>query len=156
MHRDHTFLPSASGASVRSTLRGHRSPPHVDDVGQRPSVGMGWETDTTDLPFLKIRIFYANGLTTNARGHGGDLPVGHDDAFALLADACQTSETRCRVFTQMGYRLLKCRSSQLLCFCWRRAVLLSQRAFSGSAQQGPTHIAHEGISPPVKQRVATL
>src|SRR5665213_4147237 len=35
--RYHTHFPSASGALVESTLRVHRSPPRVVDVGQRPS-----------------------------------------------------------------------------------------------------------------------
>jgi hypothetical protein len=55
-------LPSASGTSVRGTLRVHRSPPHVDDVGQRPSVGMGWQQMWTDLQLLKIRIFFRKAL----------------------------------------------------------------------------------------------
>ena len=35
---------------------------------------------------------------------------------SLLGGACLTSETRCRVSTQMGYRLLKYGWPQLLCF----------------------------------------
>src|ERR1700722_5714587 len=39
--QDHTSSPSASDALVRSTIRVHRIPPHVSDVGQRPSFGTG-------------------------------------------------------------------------------------------------------------------
>src|SRR5664279_563384 len=39
--QDHTSSPSASGAVVYGTLRVHRIPPRVSDVGQRPSSGTG-------------------------------------------------------------------------------------------------------------------
>jgi len=42
-HQDHTTLPSASSAFVRSAISVHRDPSHVDDVAQRPSFGTGWQ-----------------------------------------------------------------------------------------------------------------
>src|ERR1700680_661910 len=37
--QDHTTLPSAANALVRSIFCVHRIPPRVNDHGQRPSVG---------------------------------------------------------------------------------------------------------------------
>src|ERR1700722_6848979 len=39
--QDHTTSPSASSAFVKGAIRVHRDPSRVDDVGQRPSFGMG-------------------------------------------------------------------------------------------------------------------
>src|ERR1700688_746942 len=39
--QDHTLSPYASGAFVKGAIRVHRNPSRVDDVGQRPSFGMG-------------------------------------------------------------------------------------------------------------------
>jgi hypothetical protein len=61
-HQDHTTSPSASGALVRHTIRVHRIPPRVDDVGQRPSVGKDARTSAPDLPDVLSEIFLQTGL----------------------------------------------------------------------------------------------
>jgi hypothetical protein len=56
--QDHTPSPSASAPFVVRRTRVHRNPPHVDDDGQRPSVGAGWVFYTTDFAFGKTEIFF--------------------------------------------------------------------------------------------------
>src|SRR6202035_3697112 len=55
--QDHTHFPSASGAVVYDTIRVHRIPPHVSDVGQRPSSGTGRGEYSGDLHFRKTEYF---------------------------------------------------------------------------------------------------
>jgi hypothetical protein len=61
-HQDHATSPSASSALVSSTLRVHRIPPLVDDVGQRPSLGKDTQTSAPDLPDGASAMFLRRGL----------------------------------------------------------------------------------------------
>jgi hypothetical protein len=56
-HQDHTTSPSASSALVSSTARVHRIPLHVDDVGQRPSVGQDGQLVELICPTGKAEYF---------------------------------------------------------------------------------------------------
>src|SRR6266567_5872260 len=77
--QDHTILPSASGALVRSTISVHRIPLRVRDVAQRPSVWSGMAGYRTDLHFRKTRIFLQMGLDRVV----SDLPVGSDSVAQI-------------------------------------------------------------------------
>jgi hypothetical protein len=59
--QDHTTLPSAANALVRSIFRVHRIPPRVNDDGQRPFVGRDDARYRIDF-ILKSRIFVQEGL----------------------------------------------------------------------------------------------
>jgi hypothetical protein len=65
--QDHTPSPSASGAFVKGAIRVHRSPSRVDDVGQRPSFGSGWQIIQL-ISFRKNRNNFARGA-----GHVGQI-----------------------------------------------------------------------------------
>jgi hypothetical protein len=75
-HQDHTTSPSALGALVLSTARVHRTPLHVDDVGQRPSVGQDARLVELICPTAKAEYFFKWGWTAHRTDKRSDLPVG--------------------------------------------------------------------------------
>src|ERR1700704_2087633 len=75
-HQDHTTSPSALSALVLSTACVHRIPLHVDDVGQRPSVGQDEGGCTPDLISEKQKYFCKRGWTAHRTDKRSDLPVG--------------------------------------------------------------------------------
>jgi hypothetical protein len=77
--RDHTPSPSASAPFVIGASTSTASHPASVTIAIRPSSGTGWLKNTTDLVFLKIRIFFREGLDRQAgkaQEHVRDLPVG--------------------------------------------------------------------------------
>src|ERR1700684_2670656 len=79
---DHTALPSASSAFVKSTIGVHRIPPRVVDVAQRPFGGAGREQYRIIRIFGKEEYFFAQGLTAEGgrsrRTSQVICPSGHD------------------------------------------------------------------------------
>ena len=58
----HDFAVRGVGALVLSVARVHRIPPRVDDVAQRPSVGLDGRSSRSDLPDARSEIFLQTGL----------------------------------------------------------------------------------------------
>jgi hypothetical protein len=72
--QDHTISPSASSAFVKGAVRGHRSPPRVDDVGQRPSEWDGMANHSSIYDSEKQKYFFERGWTSrNSRSNKGEV-----------------------------------------------------------------------------------
>src|SRR3979409_833636 len=59
--QDHTTSPSALAPFVKGAIRVHRSPPHTNDVAQRPSSGTGRQRIYDRFDFGKTEIFLRLG-----------------------------------------------------------------------------------------------
>jgi hypothetical protein len=93
--QDHTILPSASGALVRSATRVHRIPPRVDDDGQRPSVGRDGLEYRGDLYSGKQKYFCKQDWTgqitlkSKANFFSGSMPDSR-----LMTAPCELQHVR--------------------------------------------------------------
>src|SRR3981189_507900 len=86
-HQDHTTSPSAVSALVSSTACGHRIPPRVDDVGQRPSVGQNTRLVELICPTGKAEYFCAQDWT-------GRIALMRLSNLAFRRDGPQAGQTR--------------------------------------------------------------
>jgi hypothetical protein len=103
-HQDHTTSPSAVSALVLSTACVHRIPLHVDDVGQRPSVGQDARLVELICPTAKAEYFFKWGWTAHRTDKQSDLPVGQIRLIRLNNSAwLRTSPVQRRDYLWTGF-----------------------------------------------------